>query len=222
MDIGRRVLRPHLILLFATLLVLAGSPFLVVYSLYHTPSPPQPPIEESEVVEITIRGSEFKLEPNAIWIPKAGVTVKITFINDGRVTHALSVEGFGSTGLVAPGGSATLEFNVEEPMLLAIWCPVGDHRERGMEGVLVVGMPKAETVTRSVTVTVTSIETTTEYLTETTTATVVETETQTTTRTVLQTVTETVSAVPGGSITLAVILIVGLAAGYILSTLFRR
>jgi hypothetical protein len=125
-------------------------------------------------------------------------------VNEGRVTHALSVEGFGSTGLVGPGGEAVLEFTVEEEGVFSIWCPVGDHRARGMEGVLVVGLPEPATVT------------VTETITETLTETVTETLEQTVTETVIETFTFE-AGVPLGQVAAAAAaaLVVGAAVGYV-------
>ena len=56
--------------------------------------------------------------------------------------HALEVEG--PTGEVetadlGPGESADLAVDLSEDGEYEIYCPVGDHRDRGMEGTIAVG-----------------------------------------------------------------------------------
>lgn len=182
-------------------------------AIYHQPpEEPAPPEEDEADVEIVIEGSEFKLEPNAIWIPEPGVKVRIIFVNVGRVTHALSIEGVGSTPLIGPGEEASITFTAGEAGVLEIWCPVGDHRRRGMEGVIVIGLPEELTVT--ITETVETTVTTTTTIVTTTTDVITQTETVTETR--VETVTETVEV--GQPLTAglaaAVALVVGLLAGY--------
>lgn len=63
----------------------------------------------------------------------------IDFENASSVPHAVEVEGDGvsdSTAVVT-GGKATLALNLK-PGTYEFYCPVGDHKEDGMKGVLTV------------------------------------------------------------------------------------
>ncbi|HEX2097708.1 MAG TPA: plastocyanin/azurin family copper-binding protein [Rubrobacteraceae bacterium] len=54
--------------------------------------------------------------------------------------HALEIEGNGieeETDDIEPGGSAELEVNLE-PGTYELYCPVGNHEERGMVGTVTV------------------------------------------------------------------------------------
>ena len=65
--------------------------------------------------------------------------------NDGGVTHALEVESEEleeETEDIAAGESATLKVELEEGTY-ELYCPIGDHKDRGMEAELVVGSPSA-------------------------------------------------------------------------------
>ena len=62
-------------------------------------------------------------------------------MNEGEFPHALEIEGRGieeETDEI--DGGETTELTVDlEPGEYELYCPVGDHREQGMEGTLVVG-----------------------------------------------------------------------------------
>ena len=61
--------------------------------------------------------------------------------NDGKVAHALEIEAGGKefeTDSIPPGGRASLKVDLE-PGTYEWYCPVGDHKDRGMEGEIVVG-----------------------------------------------------------------------------------
>lgn len=202
-----------LMLLFA---VIVSSSGLIAAAYYHSPEPPPPEPEEGEVVEIVVRGTEFELIPNAIWVAEPGLTLRIIFVNEGRVSHAFAVEGVGSTSVIGPGENATLEFVVEEEGILVIFCPVANHRELGMEGVLVAGLPMGETVTLFTTTTLTSLVETTVTSTVVSTQTVTETREQTVTATQVTTVREEVTRTTVVAAAAIIALIVGLAAGFLI------
>ncbi len=68
------------------------------------------------------------------------VSFKVT--NDGAVDHNLEVEApEGEQELeqdLAPGESGTLTVDLSKPGKFEFYCPVGDHRDRGMEGEITV------------------------------------------------------------------------------------
>lgn len=65
----------------------------------------------------------------------AGTTIfRIT--NDGTMAHNFEVEGQGSEDVfpqdLQPGDSRTMEVDLQEGSYV-VYCPIGDHRSRGME-----------------------------------------------------------------------------------------
>jgi plastocyanin len=93
----------------------------------------------AQTIEMT--ASDFAFDPSAVQVDQTGsVTFRLT--NDGTFPHALEIEGQGieeATATLQPGesGEVTVDFGEEGSYVL--YCPVGDHRDRGMEGELTVG-----------------------------------------------------------------------------------
>ena len=89
---------------------------------------------------LTVTETDLALDPSAARLPRAGA-VQVAVVNRGTTTHALAIktrDGTRSTGTIEPGRSATL--SVRLPAARHVWyCPVGDHRERGMRGTIAVG-----------------------------------------------------------------------------------
>ena len=84
---------------------------------------------------------EFKLTPSSFRLAKPGV-VEFTVTNDGGTVHALEVEGPSGefeTEEIQPGDQVNLKADVSQAGTYEIYCPVGDHEDRGMVGELVVG-----------------------------------------------------------------------------------
>jgi plastocyanin len=89
---------------------------------------------------VTIRGTDFELSPARPRIAEPGV-VEFVFRNQGETVHALEVEGPEGeveTPTFGPGGSRRLRVDLSEPGTYTMYCPVGNHRELGMEGEIVV------------------------------------------------------------------------------------
>ena len=89
---------------------------------------------------IELTATEFAFDPSTLEVEQAGETT-FTLVNDGEFPHALEIEGQGIEEETAEidGGEMT-ELTVDlEPGEYELYCPVGDHREKGMEGTLVVG-----------------------------------------------------------------------------------
>ncbi len=100
---------------------------------------PGPP-KEAPVATIDVRETEFKLEPANPRIEKPGV-VEFKVENAGQTVHALEVEGPKGeveTEEIQPGKSTTLRANLTEPGEYTWYCPVGGHKDQGMEGKITV------------------------------------------------------------------------------------
>ena len=89
---------------------------------------------------VDVSETDFKLDPSDPTVQPGTVSFKVT--NDGGVDHNLEVEGpNGEVELeqdIAPGESGTLTVDLSKPGAYEFYCPVGDHRERGMEGEITV------------------------------------------------------------------------------------
>jgi uncharacterized cupredoxin-like copper-binding protein len=92
------------------------------------------------VATIDVRETEFKLDPANPKIEKPGV-VEFKVQNAGQTVHALEVEGPKGeveTEEIQPGDSATLRADLSEPGEYTWYCPVGGHKDEGMEGKITV------------------------------------------------------------------------------------
>lgn len=88
-------------------------------------------------VEIVL--DDFTLEPETLSLDPGTVTFHV--VNEGSTAHALEIEGASleqATEELAPGDSAELVLELEAGEY-ELYCPVGDHRDGGMEGTLTVG-----------------------------------------------------------------------------------
>jgi plastocyanin len=88
---------------------------------------------------IQVSATEFAFDPSDISAEPGDITFELT--NDGGAPHALEIEGNGveeSSDTINGGESTSLSVNLEDGTY-EIYCPVGDHRDRGMVGTLTVG-----------------------------------------------------------------------------------
>ena len=95
---------------------------------------------------VQISETEYRLQPARVILAKAGI---YTFhaVNNGTTEHALEIEGNDlemETAELAPGESADLKVTLEKGAY-EIYCPVSDHKERGMKGAVAVGGATAGT-----------------------------------------------------------------------------
>ncbi len=94
---------------------------------------------EEPIDTIVVDETEFSLDPANITLDRPGTYV-FRAVNSGDVVHALEIEGEGieeETEDIEPGESAELEVNLE-PGTYKLYCPVGNHEERGMVGTVTV------------------------------------------------------------------------------------
>ena len=92
----------------------------------------------ADAVAVELVATDFAFEPSSLTLDAAGEHT-LTLRNDGEFPHALAFDDLdAATGNVDPGASG--EVTVElEPGSYTLYCPVGNHRDQGMEGTLVVG-----------------------------------------------------------------------------------
>jgi plastocyanin len=100
----------------------------------------------TQTIEVT--ESEFEVSTASAELEDAG-SYAFRVRNNGSMEHALEVEGEGleeETDTIAPGGSGDLAVTLE-PGVYELYCPIGDHRERGMKATLTVGGGSGGTTT---------------------------------------------------------------------------
>jgi len=100
---------------------------------------PAAPKPEKHVV---VHETEYKLDPANATGGDQGL-VKIKVVNDGKIPHSLAVDGPNGLveldGQVDPGGTATLEADLDKPGTYTWYCPLDGHRAKGMSGTITVG-----------------------------------------------------------------------------------
>lgn len=115
--------------------------------------------EEATGQTVEVSATEFAFDPSTIELDEAG-TYTFQLTNDGEFEHALEIDGQGieeETDVIGGGETAEVTVDLAEGEY-EIYCPVGNHREMGMEGALVVGAGAAGAGTGT-----TGEETTTEH-----------------------------------------------------------
>ena len=91
--------------------------------------------DSGAVQTVEVSETEFRLEPATFTLDEPG-TYTFRAVNDGSVDHALEVEGGGieeETDTIAPRDSAELTVELAAGTY-ELYCPIGNHREQGMEG----------------------------------------------------------------------------------------
>jgi len=90
---------------------------------------------------VNLTATDFKFNPSDPTVSSGDVTFNEK--NDGQVTHSLEIEDVTPghdqelEGDVSPAQSGTLKANLA-PGKYEFYCPVGNHKEMGMEGEITV------------------------------------------------------------------------------------
>jgi plastocyanin len=114
----------------------------------HTTTQPQPgQTGEGSVVppggtrDIQIRAVGMTFEPNRIEA-RPGERIRVVLDNPTGMPHAIDFELPGAevnSGEVPAGSQQAVEFTApDQPGEYTFYCPVGNHREQGMTGTLIV------------------------------------------------------------------------------------
>lgn len=98
--------------------------------------------EEAEVLTVTVTAESMAYSPARI-TAYPGQAIEITLMNNGQEPHNIEFElPSGEVGLeenIQPGESAMLSFTAPtEVGSYTFYCPVEDHHEKNMEGLLIV------------------------------------------------------------------------------------
>ena len=99
------------------------------------------PATASSSQTVTVGEQEFSIMPSSISLTKTGTyTFKVT--NNGQIGHALEIEGHGAeqrTSMIEPGKTATLQVDLAKAGSYEVYCPIDDHKNKGMKASLTVG-----------------------------------------------------------------------------------
>lgn len=98
---------------------------------------PSPSIQAGSVKEITVEGSNFKFMPTEIRVKK-GDTVRVIFKNTGGMHDFVIDELNVKTKVIQGGQEETVEFVADKEGSFEYYCSVGQHRQMGMKGTLIV------------------------------------------------------------------------------------
>jgi len=92
-------------------------------------------VAEDPIDTIEVNETEFSLDPADITLEQPGTYV-FKAVNGGNVVHSLEIEGQGieeETTNIQPRENSELKVNLD-PGTYKLYCPVGNHEERGMVG----------------------------------------------------------------------------------------
>lgn len=93
---------------------------------------------QGAVKEFTVSGTNFAFDPAEIRVQQ-GDTVRITLVNDSAMPHDWKLDEFNAATAIIQGGQQdTIEFVADEAGEFEYYCSVGQHRELGMVGTLIV------------------------------------------------------------------------------------
>ena len=88
---------------------------------------------------VVIQAGSYAFQPSDFTVPHGPVRFVVT--NGADIVHGFEVEGHGveeELAEIAPGATDSLTVELEQPGAYLIYCPVGDHHQRGMTGTLTV------------------------------------------------------------------------------------
>lgn len=90
------------------------------------------------VKEFTVTGSGFKFSPNTITVKK-GDTVRVNFKSSGGLLHDFKIDEFDvATSQLGEEEEEEVEFVADKSGTFEYYCSVGNHRQMGLVGKLVV------------------------------------------------------------------------------------
>ena len=94
-------------------------------------------LDEKEVKIFSVTGKPFCFTPLEIRV-KEGDSVRIVFTSE-QGTHDWVIDEFGArTQVLQAGQTETLDFRATKKGTFEYYCAVGNHREMGMKGTLIV------------------------------------------------------------------------------------
>lgn len=80
---------------------------------------------------------EFAFDPKELSAKAGKVTITLDNPSSDKAPHAIAIDGGATGNFAQPGSKSTVTADLK-PGKYTFYCPVGDHREEGMEGTLTV------------------------------------------------------------------------------------
>lgn len=137
-----------------TILIIAVAIFGIIWWIGQTdnqPQEPQPngqnvnvnvepePTEEEPIgADFTLEGTEYSFDVDSLTVSE-GDRIRITLMNTGTMPHDFVLDEFNArTRILQPGEIDTIEFTANTAGTYEYYCSVGNHRELGMVGTIVV------------------------------------------------------------------------------------
>lgn len=99
-------------------------------------------LEEAPEQRIVVQATSYAYQPSRIDVAPGDIRFVVT--NAADIVHGFEVEGHGMEEAIEeiqPGTTDSLTVALETPGEYRIYCPVGDHEQRGMTGRLIVERP---------------------------------------------------------------------------------
>ena len=94
-------------------------------------------VDASGVKNFTVKGTSFSFAPSIITVKK-GDKIRITLDNTGGF-HDLKIDEFNvATKKIQTGQQDAIEFTADKTGSFEYYCSVGEHRQMGMKGTLIV------------------------------------------------------------------------------------
>ena len=116
---------------------IVGQPDLQVPVTKETAVPEAKVETTSKIVEVTVEGSQFKFLPTTVRAKK-GDTVVVMFKNNEGI-HDWGIDEYDvRTNQIGEGEEEEMEFVADKTGAFEYYCSVGNHRQMGMVGKLIV------------------------------------------------------------------------------------
>jgi plastocyanin len=93
-----------------------------------------------EPYRVILQAASYAYQPSEITVPPHG-PVRFIVANGSDIAHGFEIEGHGmeeEIAEIAAGSSDSLTVEFHESGEYVIYCPVDDHRQRGMTGTVTV------------------------------------------------------------------------------------
>jgi uncharacterized cupredoxin-like copper-binding protein len=104
-------------------------------------SMPKKVVPGKPIEEVSIKETEFKLDPAKVELGRAGI-YRFHAINAGTKVHALRITGPGVSAVTArlkPGQSTTVDVIARKKGTYTYFDPLAGHRKKGMVGLALLG-----------------------------------------------------------------------------------
>jgi uncharacterized cupredoxin-like copper-binding protein len=92
---------------------------------------------DQPVQQLTLYAQDIKFDVTALSVP-ASAPVQLTYVNQGSIDHAFTIEGLVAEQKVRPGQTVVFEFTPRRAGEYKFVCAIPGHEMAGMVGTLTV------------------------------------------------------------------------------------